>query len=121
MARRSHSPTQPQLTLRPANGGPATVFRLLSRWAGVAAATIVVSVAAAAVGVPSAALFAALAVGIAYALLFGDAHPLKPPARVLTFGQVVIGVALGAQLTSDTLSAVAGAGCRSPSSPSRRC
>ena len=81
---------------------------MLSRWAGVAAATIVASVAAAAVGVPSAALFAALAVGIAYALLFGDAHPLKPPARVLTFGQVVIGVALGAQLTSDTLSAVVG-------------
>ena len=81
---------------------------MLSRWAGVAAATIVVSVAAAAVGVPSAALFAALAVGIAYALLFGDAHPLKPPARVLTFGQVVIGVALGAQLTSETLSAVVG-------------
>ena len=64
------------------------------------------SVAAAAVGVPSAALFAALAVGIAYALLFGGAHPLTPPAPVLTFGQVVIGVALGAQLTSDTLSAV---------------
>jgi membrane AbrB-like protein len=81
---------------------------LLSRWAGVAAATIVASVAAAAAGVPSAALFAALAVGIAYALRFGDAHPLAPPAPVLTFGQVVIGVALGAQLTSETLSAVAG-------------
>ena len=85
-----------------------SVFCLLSRWAGVAAATVVASVAAAAVGVPSAALFAALAVGIAYALLFGGAHPLKPPAPVLTFGQVVIGVALGAQLTSDTLSAVVG-------------
>jgi membrane AbrB-like protein len=81
---------------------------LLTRWAGIVAATVAVSVAAAAVGVPSAALFAALFVGIAYALLFGDAHPLTPPKPVLTFGQVVIGVALGAQLTSDTLSAVAG-------------
>ena len=81
---------------------------MLSRWAGVAAATIVASVAAAAAGVPSAALFAALLVGIAYALTFGGRHPLTPPKPVLTFGQVVIGVALGAQLTSATLRAVAG-------------
>ena len=58
---------------------PARLYGLLSRWAGIVAATIVVSVAAAAVGLPSAALFAALFVGIAYALLFGDAHPLTPP------------------------------------------
>jgi membrane AbrB-like protein len=81
---------------------------LLSRWAGIVAATIVASVAATAAGVPSAALFAALLVGIAYALLFGGDHPLTPPKPVLTFGQAVIGVALGAQLTSDTLRAVAG-------------
>ena len=72
------APTQPQLTFEDRRS-VTTVLRLLSRWAGVAAATIVVSVAAAAVGVPSAALFAALAVGIAYALLFGDAHPLSRP------------------------------------------
>jgi membrane AbrB-like protein len=81
---------------------------LLSRWAGIVAATIAVSVAAAAAGVPSAALFAALLVGIAYALTLGGDHPLTPPKPALTFGQVVIGVALGAQLTSDTLRAVAG-------------
>lgn len=80
---------------------------MLSRWAGIAAATIAVSLVAAAAGVPSPALFAALAVGIAYALTFAAAHPLTPPPPVLTFGQAVIGVALGAQLTSDTLSAVA--------------
>ncbi|MDX6722134.1 MAG: uncharacterized protein QOD73_538 [Solirubrobacteraceae bacterium] len=81
---------------------------MLSRWAGIAAATIVLSVAATAVGVPSAALFAALLVGIAYALVFGGTHPLTPPKPVLTFGQAVIGVALGAQLTTGTLRAVAG-------------
>ena len=81
---------------------------MLSRWAGIAAATIAASVLAAAAGLPSASLFAALGVGIAYALRFGREHPLTPPAPVLTFGQVVIGVALGAQLTSGTLSAVAG-------------
>ena len=81
---------------------------MLSRWAGIVAATVVASLAAAAAGLPSAVLFASLFVGIAYALLFGDDHPLTPPKRVLTFGQVVIGVALGAQLTSDTISAVAG-------------
>jgi membrane AbrB-like protein len=81
---------------------------LVSRWAGIVAATIAASVAASAAGLPSAALFAALFVGIAYALLFGDEHPLTPPKPVLTFGQVVIGVALGAQLTSGTLRAVVG-------------
>ncbi|MEO8689255.1 MAG: AbrB family transcriptional regulator [Solirubrobacteraceae bacterium] len=81
---------------------------MLSRWAAIVAATIAVSLAAEAVGLPSAALFAALLVGIGYALVFGDAHPLTPPKPVLTFGQVVIGVALGAQLTSDTLTTVAG-------------
>jgi uncharacterized protein len=81
---------------------------LLSRWAGIVAATVVASLAASAAGLPSAALFAALLVGIAYALTLGGEHPLTPPKRVLTFGQVVIGVALGAQLTSATLRAVAG-------------
>jgi membrane AbrB-like protein len=81
---------------------------LLSRWAGIVAATVVASLAASAAGLPSAALFAALLVGIAYALTLGAEHPLTPPKRVLTFGQVVIGVALGAQLTSATLRAVAG-------------
>jgi len=78
----------------------------VTRWAGIAAATIAASGLAAAAGVPSPALFAALAVGIAYALTLGGAHPLTPPAPWLTFGQAIIGVALGAQLTSETLSAV---------------
>ena len=81
---------------------------MLSRWAAIVAATIAASIAAAAAGLPSAALFAALLVGIAYALLFGGAHPLALPKPALTFGQAVIGVALGAQLTSATLRAVAG-------------
>jgi uncharacterized protein len=81
---------------------------LLTRWAGIVAATVAATLAASAAGLPSAALFAALLVGIAYALTLGGEHPLSPPKRVLTFGQVVIGVALGAQLTSGTLRAVAG-------------
>lgn len=78
------------------------------RWAGVVAATAAAALLADAAGLPTAALFASLTVGIAYALTLGGARPLTPPRPALTFGQAVIGVSLGAQLTGSTLAAVAG-------------
>jgi membrane AbrB-like protein len=74
----------------------------------VGAATVVATLAAGVAGLPSAALFAALLVGIAYALTFARDHPLTPPDWVLTAAQAIVGVALGTQLEGSTLTAVAG-------------
>jgi len=68
--------------------------------AGVATATLAVS----AVGVPSPSLFAALLVGIAWALLAPSAPHV--PGYAVTGAQAVIGVALGSYLRLSTLRAV---------------
>ena len=76
------------------------------RWIGIAAATALAAVVFAAVGLPSAALFAALVVGIAYALTLAHRRPLALPKAGLTLGQAIVGVALGAAVDADTLEAV---------------
>jgi len=76
------------------------------RWLGVAAATALAAVVFDALGLPSAALFAALVVGIAYALTLAHRRPLSLPKPGLTVGQAIVGVALGAAVDADTLEAV---------------
>lgn len=80
----------------------------LPRWLGVAAATAAASFAMGTAGVPSPTLFAALAVGIAYALALARRWPLAPPRWVLLAAQALIGVALGAQFEASTLATIAG-------------
>lgn len=75
-------------------------------WLGVALATFAASIAMGAVGLPTPALFAALLVGIAYALI-AVRRPLDVPVGGMTIGQALIGVALGAELNAWTLRAVA--------------
>jgi uncharacterized protein len=58
-------------------------------------------------GIPTAALFAALFVGIGYALV-ARRRPLGVHESGVTIGQALIGVALGAELHPSTLRAVAG-------------
>jgi membrane AbrB-like protein len=76
------------------------------RWAAVAGATVVVGLAFGAAGLPSAALFAALVVGIAYALTLAGQTPLELPKAGMTGAQALVGVALGTSVDADTLSAV---------------
>ncbi|MCI0634092.1 MAG: AbrB family transcriptional regulator [Actinobacteria bacterium] len=59
-----------------------------------------------AVGFPTPALFAAVVIGIAYALI-AVRRPLDIPSSGKTIGQALIGVALGAALDASTLRAVA--------------
>jgi membrane AbrB-like protein len=76
------------------------------RWAAVGLATVLVGVGFGAAGLPSAALFAALVVGIGYALtLAGRVHLELPPAG-MTAAQAIVGVALGTSVDADTLRAV---------------
>jgi uncharacterized protein len=86
---------------------PATDARSsVRRWLGVALATVAATIAIGAVGLPTPALFAALLIGIAYALIAAR-RPLEVPVSGLTIGQALIGVALGAELDASTLHAVA--------------
>ena len=78
----------------------------LVRWLGVALATFATTVALGAVGFPTPALFAALLVGITYALIPAQRH-LDVPSSATTIGQALIGVALGTALDGSTLRAVA--------------
>lgn len=78
------------------------------RWAMVAGVTVPVIALFELGGVPTAALFAALLVAIAYALLAGGQRPLALPASGATIGQALIGVALGFEMQPSTLRAVAG-------------
>ncbi|HEU4658260.1 MAG TPA: AbrB family transcriptional regulator [Capillimicrobium sp.] len=71
-----------------------------------AAATIALALAAGAIGLPSAALFAALLAGIGYALTLGGRAPLVLPPAGLLLGQAVVGVSLGTSLDGETLKAV---------------
>lgn len=79
----------------------------LPRWLALAAVTAAAAVVAGAVGFPSPSLFAALAVGLVYALTLARTAPLEPPGSLVVTGQALIGVALGAELQTSTLSAVA--------------
>jgi membrane AbrB-like protein len=76
------------------------------RWLGVALATFAATIAMGAVGLPTPELFAALLVGIAYALI-AVRRPLDVPSSGTTIAQALIGVALGAVLDASTLRAVA--------------
>jgi uncharacterized protein len=76
------------------------------RWAGIGLAVAGATVAAGAAGLPAPALFAALAIGVLYALLGG--HELTMPKPAATAAQALIGVALGSEMQSDTLRAIAG-------------
>jgi membrane AbrB-like protein len=78
---------------------------VLIRWAGVGAACVAATVALSAAGLPSAALFAALLVGVSYALAWGR-WPLRLPSGGIVVGQAVIGVALGLQIEASTLRVV---------------
>jgi len=80
----------------------------LSRWLGMAVATVAASLAAGVAGLPTPALFGALAVGIAYALTLAARRPLTAPAWVLLASQALIGVALGAGFETSTLTTIAG-------------
>jgi membrane AbrB-like protein len=76
------------------------------RWLGIALATFGATIALGAVGLPTPALFAALLIGITYALI-AVRRPLDVPSSGITIGQALIGVAIGAELDASTLRAVA--------------
>ena len=76
------------------------------RWLGVALATFALTVAMGVVRFPTPALFAALLIGICYALI-AVRRPLDVPSSGITIGHTLIGVALGAELDASTLRAVA--------------
>ena len=78
---------------------------MTSRWLLVVGLTTGSALALDLVGVPTAALFAALFVGIGYAL-FARRRPLSVPQPGTTLGQALIGVALGAEMQPSTLKAV---------------
>jgi uncharacterized protein len=83
-----------------------TWWRLILRWTILLAATVAVTVPLTMVGVPSAALFAALAVGIVLALAsFG---PARVPRKVGLAAQGVLGVYIGTMVQQDALSELSG-------------
>jgi uncharacterized protein len=76
----------------------------MPRWAGLAAATLAVSLAFDAISLPSPFLFGALLVGLALALIRPGALDIPDP--LFTAAQALVGVALGAYLKSSSLSAL---------------
>ncbi len=90
------------VTPEPATGADSRILR----WLGIALATLATTIALGTVGLPTPALFAALLVGIAYALIAAR-RPLDLPSSGMTIGQALIGVAIGAGLDASTLRAVA--------------
>lgn len=80
--------------------------RTAARWLAVAAVTVAVALGLDALGLPSATLFAALLVGVGYALTVAGRRPLALPRPGMTTGQALLGVALGTSVDADTLSAV---------------
>ena len=76
----------------------------IMRWALLVAATAAVAVGLSAVGVPSAALFAALTVGIALALL--SLAPARVPRVAGIAAQGVLGVYIGTMVRQDALGAL---------------
>ncbi|PRC45920.1 hypothetical protein C6A85_92725, partial [Mycobacterium sp. ITM-2017-0098] len=81
-------------------------WRQILRWAILLAATVAVAVPLTLVGVPSAALFAALAVGIIAALT--SAGPERVPRKLGLAAQGVLGVYIGTMVQQDALSELGG-------------
>jgi len=76
------------------------------RWAAVVAAVAVATAITSVAGLPSPALFAALGVGVAYALV-ATSEALTMPRIPVTAAQALIGVSLGSEIQASTLRAVA--------------
>jgi membrane AbrB-like protein len=76
------------------------------RWLAVAVATVLVALGLSAIGFPSPTLFAALVVGLVYALSAAARAPLAVPSGPTIAAQALIGVSLGAAVDADTLRAV---------------
>src|SRR3954467_14479504 len=81
-------------------------MRRAAPWLGLGAATALFALALEAVGFPSPTLFAALVVGLAFALARPQAG-LKPPSWSFLAAQAVVGVTLGAYMQSEALTAAA--------------
>jgi uncharacterized protein len=75
--------------------------RVLLRWALLGGLVALVGWGMSSAGVPSASLFAALVVGIAYALLTG--HRMEMPRVSILFAQATIGVIIGTHVQGETL------------------
>jgi membrane AbrB-like protein len=80
------------------------MVKTVGRWTLLALATVAVTVGLTLVGVPSAALFAALAVGIVLALC--SLAPRKVPRRAGQAAQAVLGVYIGTMVHQDSLGAL---------------
>ena len=83
---------------------PATKHPPARPWAVLLAVTVAACIAASLLGLPSPWLFGALLAGLAYALTAPTA--LTVPRPLFVAGQAALGVALGADLKVETLSAV---------------
>lgn len=83
-----------------------TWWRQILRWSILLAVTVGVTVPLTMLGVPSAALFAALAVGIALALM--GAGPERVPRKLGLAAQGVLGVYIGTMVQQDALSTLSG-------------
>src|SRR3954451_15692137 len=81
-------------------------MRQAAPWVGLGAATAALALALSAVGFPSPTLFAALIVGLAFALARPQAG-LHPPSWSFLCAQAVVGVTLGAYMQSEALTAAA--------------
>jgi membrane AbrB-like protein len=81
-------------------------MRHAAPWVGLGAATAILALALSAVGFPSPTLFAALLVGLAFALVRPQAG-LAPPSWSFLAAQAVVGVTLGAYMQSEALTAAA--------------
>ena len=81
-------------------------MRRILRWVLLAAVTVAVTVPLTLIGVPSAALFAALVVGIVLALL--AAGPAGVPRKLGVAAQGVLGVYIGTMVHEDALAALGG-------------
>src|SRR4051794_9378856 len=81
-------------------------MRQAAPWVALGAAIAALALALAALGFPSPTLFAALLVGLAYALARPGAG-LELPGPAFLAAQAVVGVTLGAYLQADALRALA--------------
>lgn len=95
---------RPPVPRRPSRPGPAARAGL-RRWAALGLTTLVVGLALGAAGLPSAALFAALAVAVVFAL--AGWAPTAAPGWTSTGAQAVLGVLIGALVQRDTLASLA--------------
>ena len=81
-------------------------WRLILNWTTLLAATVAVTVPLTLIGVPSAALFAALVVGIAWALM--AAGPRGVPRKLGVAAQGVLGVYIGTMVQQDAVATLQG-------------